>query len=300
MKEIGSYSSPFTLGHKALEELFDGTVIVQEKIDGSQFSFGVINGELFARSRNQMIDFDNAQMFELAVGVIKGIQEAIGLPEGYTFRGEYLSKPKHNTLKYARVPKNHIILFDIDAGNQDYLIPKSVQNTADEMNLEYVPTWQITHKPSMEQINNWLNVDSILGGCKREGLVFKNYSKYDNGKKVLMGKYVSDEFQEVHNKDWKKRNPPQTAFIDGLIADYATEARWMKARQHLLEAGELENEMRDIPKLLKEINQDVLSECEDEIKEKLFRYFWRKRIAKGITRGMPEWYKSLLAQEMLD
>jgi hypothetical protein len=42
---LRSYSSPFNLGHKALEDLFDGTVTVQEKIDGSQFSFGVFNGD---------------------------------------------------------------------------------------------------------------------------------------------------------------------------------------------------------------------------------------------------------------
>ena len=43
---IRSYSSPFNLGHKALAVLFSGSVTVQEKIDGSQFSFGIVDGEL--------------------------------------------------------------------------------------------------------------------------------------------------------------------------------------------------------------------------------------------------------------
>ena len=41
-----SYGKIFNLGHKETEALFDGPVVVEEKIDGSQFSFGSINGEL--------------------------------------------------------------------------------------------------------------------------------------------------------------------------------------------------------------------------------------------------------------
>jgi ATP-dependent RNA circularization protein (DNA/RNA ligase family) len=38
---ILSYPSIYALGHRAIRELFDGPVVVEEKIDGSQFSFGV-------------------------------------------------------------------------------------------------------------------------------------------------------------------------------------------------------------------------------------------------------------------
>jgi hypothetical protein len=42
---------------------------------------------------------------------------------------------------------------------------------------------------------------------------------------------------------------------------------------------------------MKEVSSDVLKECKDEILEQLFAYAWPK-ISKGITRGLPEWYKS--------
>lgn len=42
MDSFHSYPAVFNLGHKAIESLLtSGPVIVEEKIDGSQFSFGV-------------------------------------------------------------------------------------------------------------------------------------------------------------------------------------------------------------------------------------------------------------------
>jgi len=297
MKNLRSYSSPFNLGHKALADLFDGKVIVQEKIDGSQFSFGVRDGELFCRSRNQQIDFDDSGMFALAVATAKDRQSM--LEDGWTYRSEFLAKPKQNTLVYDRVPIGNVILFDIDAGDQDYLPPNQVSFTAEHIGLEYTPTWTHIGKPSMDQLNLWLEQKSILGNATIEGLVFKNYSKYGPDKKVLMGKYVSEKFREEHGKDWKQRNPGQNLFLANLVERYATEARWAKARQHLREAGELINAPQDIPLLLREANRDVLEECGDEIKEALFEHFWRQ-VSKGLTRGLPEWYKEQLAKEALD
>ena len=297
---IRGYSSPFNLGHKALAKLFDcESVIVQEKIDGSQFSFGIINGEIECRSRNQQVILDDAGMFDKAVATAIDLAQQGLLIEGYKYRGEYLMKPKANTLVYDRVPKGNIILFDIDRGDQDYLPYEDAIVLADSMDLEYVPSWECEGKPTVEMLETWMQKKSVLGNTTIEGLVFKNYDEYGRDSKVLMGKYVSDKFREVHDKDWKKRNPGDKAFVAVIIEQYATEARWMKTVQHLREAGELENEPRDIPKLFKEVSGDVLEECEQEIRDKLFKHFW-KQIARGLTRGLPEWYKELLAEEMLD
>jgi len=43
---LHSYPSVYAIGHKAIEEIFLGPVLIEEKIDGSQFSWGIIDGEL--------------------------------------------------------------------------------------------------------------------------------------------------------------------------------------------------------------------------------------------------------------
>lgn len=296
---ITHYSSPYNLGHKALNDFWDGgDIIVQEKIDGSQFSFGVINGGLFARSRGQRIDLDNPDnLFQEAIDTILAKYPTGCFPDGYVFRGEYLKKPKHNTLKYSRVPENHVILFDIDIGDQDYLPPEDVQDIANDLNFEYVPTWRIYKRPHGEDINTWLEEISILGGVKREGIVFKNYRLFDRGKKVLMAKYVNPEFREQHQKSWPKSG--SEFIIDEIVNYYKTDARWKKAIQHLHESGELQQAPQDIPNLMREVSEDIYAECEDEIKEFLFKHFW-KQISKGVTRGLPEWYKEYLAKEQME
>lgn len=295
---IRGYSSPFNLGHKALATLFNGVVTVQEKIDGSQFSFGLVEGELECRSRGQRVIKEEPGMFKLAVETAQELAQQGLLIEGYIYRGEFLQKPKHNTLVYARVPKGNIILFDIDRGDQCYLPFNEVAEIAKAMDLECVPSLEIGGKPTMEQLEEWMQRESVLGNTTIEGLVFKNYEEFGRDSKTLMGKYVSEKFREKHGGDWKKRNPGGKAFAATLTEQYATEARWAKARQHLQEQGKLENEMRDIPKLMQEINRDVLEDCGDEIREKLFKHFW-KQISRGLTRGMPEWYRETLAKGAL-
>ena len=72
-----------------------------------------------------------------------------------------------------------------------------------------------------------------------------------------------------------------------------TQARWQKALQHLREAGKIEDSVRDIGLLMREIPEDVLKECEEEIKEQLFKWAW-PHIRRSVARGAPEWYKEHL------
>ena len=55
---LHSYSTIYAIGHKAILELLSSSVVVEEKIDGSQLSFGLIDGELQCRSRKQQMVMD--------------------------------------------------------------------------------------------------------------------------------------------------------------------------------------------------------------------------------------------------
>ena len=138
----------------------------------------------------------------------------------------------------------------------------------------------------------YLQQNSFLGGQKIEGVVFKAYGRFGTDKKTLMGKYVSEAFKEVHKQAWAGQG--HDGILQKLIKEYRTPARWNKAVLHLAERGELQDAPQDIGPLLKEINEDVLRECRDDIKDELFKFFW-KDITRGLTRGFPEYYKAKLA-----
>ena len=214
---LRSYSSPYALGHKATECLWDGIVWAEEKIDGSQFSFGRIGDEWHCRSRKQDLshtvdDPAAAGMFKLAIETIVRLD----LHDGWVYRGEFLAKPKHNTLAYARVPKGNIILFDVDQSDQDYLDPYTAAGEAERLGLEFVPILgEYGGTTAVEDLKQLLVVPSVLGRTDVEGIVLKNYGVFDQSqKKVLMAKLVSADFQEAHQKDSKRRNPSKQDITD--------------------------------------------------------------------------------------
>ena len=279
-----SYPSIFALGHRAVSDLFLDDVIVEEKVDGSQFSFGRFDGELKCRSKGATINVDVPEkMFAEAVEVVKSLD----LTNGWTYRAEYLKKPKHNSLAYDRIPTNHLIVFDINSNEEEYIPYDAKRGEANRLGLETVPLLFSGRIDSPQSILGYLETVSVLGGQKIEGVVIKNYARFGLDKKALMGKYVSEAFKEVHSKEWKDGNPKQGDVIQRLILGLKTPARWNKAVQHLRERGELTDSPKDIGALIKEVQIDVSKECEDEIKEALYAYAL-PQIRRAVTGGLPE------------
>ncbi len=298
--DLRSYTKIYNLGHKALTDLFTDPVLIEEKIDGSQFSFGLIEGVLHCCSKRADIVIDGPSgMFDKGVETAKRLHSEGLLKEGWVYRGEFLNKPKHNSLAYGRVPEGNIILWDVDAGDQHYLTRAEKEEEARRIGLEIVPVFFSGTVESVEQLQELLETTSCLGGQKIEGYVIKNYHRYNVDGKTLMGKYVSERFRELNKKDFKDRNPGQGDIVLAVIDKYRCEARWDKAVQHLKEEGKLEHDPRDIGPLMKEVHRDILEECKDDIAEMVFKWTWKKA-ARGMTAGLPEWYKERMMKESFE
>lgn len=309
MSSWHSYASSFALGHKAVGELFLDPVTVEEKVDGSQFSFGIfdVGGDtrdgdpVFVpkvRSKGREIFISpegksSEGMFQKAIDAVLARCRDGLLTPGWTYRAEFLQKPKHNALAYDRVPKDNLIIFDVATGEERYLCYFDKLAEANRLGLETVPLLWEGWVTDPEQLKQFLDRTSVLGGQKIEGFVVKNYARFGKDKKILFGKYVSDSFKEVHDVSWKDDNPKQGEIVQQIIAWLRTPARWNKALQHLREAGRIEDTPRDIPNLFAEVPHDVKEEFEEEIKNRLFTWAW-PQISRGITAGMAEWYKEQL------
>lgn len=297
METVPSYCSSYQLTHKILANIFDGEVVVEEKIDGSQFSFGIVNGAISCRSKGVQINMQEPpKLFAKAVDYVKSIEPL--LHKDWVYRGEAVTSRNHNILCYDRVPKNYIIIFDIEISPQNFLSSDLREKQATRIGLETVPVY-LTGSCSLktEELMGLLEKQSILGGQKIEGFVVKNYNKFGPDKKILLGKVVSSQFKEIHSAKWGENNPNKSDFIKTLAASYKTDARFYKSIIHLKEKDLLTNSCHDIGPLLKEINADILKECKEEIAEKLFKHFWSE-ISRTVTKGFPEWYKELLLKEL--
>lgn len=318
---MNSYPSIYNLGHRAVRDLLTVPHYVEEKIDGSQFSFGVYHAlspieelargdaplELRVRSKGaEMIVDAPEKMFTKAVESVKERQHLLNI--GWTYRAEYLRVPKHNTLAYDRTPTGHLILFDVQTEKSEWLPYETKLTEAARIGLECVPLLFENRAPSVEPttLERFREIidttTSVLGGQKIEGIVIKQRGPdylYGTDKKELLGKFVSEQFKEAHKSEWKKTSPASGDILVQLGKQYCHPGRWLKAVQHLREAGTLTDSPKDIGALLIEVQKDLGKECKEEIMRALWKWA-NPHVMRAATRGLPEWYKEQLLKQQFD
>jgi len=300
MQSLPKYTKILTLGSAYTQNALKGEIIIQEKVDGSQFRFGINkNKELVIGTHRTIVTCpEENKMFAKGIKYVQSIEKILkSFPVNTYFFGEYLKTSKHNILEYDRIPNNHIILFDIFSNNKWITKRQELLNYANKLNLEIVPE---LYKGiiNLENLKKLLNTSSCLGKELVEGIVIKNYNQTILlGGKVfpLFTKYVRDKFKERHNTQWKKQSKKNS--IEKFIHSFNTKARWNKALQYLKENNQLENKPRDIGKLIKRVKDDIIEEETENIKDFLFKKFSCDILRKS-TYGLPEWYKNKLLENI--
>jgi hypothetical protein len=276
-----------------VRELFHDQVAIQEKVDGSQFSFSMDEHEqVHCRSSGvQLYPESMDETFRKGVEYAQSLSNR--LVPGYVYRCEYLLEPKHSSLTYARVPRNNFALFDVEIGREWYQSYTELQDTADKLEIEAVP--QLYYgEMTYEGLEQFLETDSFLGRVKIEGVVVKNYHRFCHATgKVLWAKYVSDDFKEVHATEWGGLAEKQADIHQQLIDEYRTTQRWEKAVLRMRDRGMLQNKVQDIGPLMATVWPDIVAECKPQIMEKLWQHHSR-RLQKAMVGGFPEWYKQRL------
>jgi len=285
----------------------EGYVIVEEKVDGSQFRIEIDDQGIISVGSRNVDNIHESDPAGFGIGVENALKIFDGLKadphEVITIYGEYLSKPKQNTIAYQRVPNQNIVIFDVVI-NGKYLDREEKERFAFSYGLECVPIlWKGDGKNFTDDIREeLLQSKSFLGHQagydKVEGIVVKNYTKYYDDSRFghLAGKHmcikiVNASFQEKN----KVENPGQGDKLENLINSYTSEARWNKSIQHKKEAGELSFEMRDMAKLAPAVVKDIEEEEKEAIKEELWKIIWPKIKGRAV-KGLPEHYMKFLEE----
>lgn len=296
MAKTAAFPKILHIGDKQILDLFEGEVEITEKLDGSQFSFGKIDGEVITRSKGREFD-EPDKLFKPVWEYVHSIADK--LPEGIFFYGETLGTPRHSTLAYDRTPKNFFAMFGVYvAETREFLNYDAIKEWSEKLDVDPIPLLykgEISQDKILEMVED---TPSYLGGQNIEGVVVKAYKPWmflgQIPLSVMSGKYVTEAFKEVHNKDWTRLNTGKGKF-DVLKENYRTEARWNKAIQHLKERGELTGTPKDIGALLKEINIDIETEEKENIKDQLYAIY-KGDIMKYATHGLAQWYKEKLVK----
>ncbi len=299
MSKTAAFPKILHIGDKQILDLFETEVEITEKIDGSQFGFGKTpEGELVIRSKGREIDEESAdKLFRPGVAYVLSIQDKI--PNGWFFYAETLHAPQHSTLAYDRTPKNFIALFGVyEVESRVFHNYDTIKHYADLFDVDTVPLLFRGETSAVNVLEMVKNTPSYLGGQNVEGVVVKAYKPWlflgQIPLSVMSGKYVTEEFKEVHQKDWSKLNTGKGKF-EVLKENYRTEARWNKGIQHLRDRGELTGTPKDIGALIKEVRVDIETEEKENIKEFLWSIY-KDDILKYSVFGLAQHYKESLVK----
>jgi len=302
---IPRYSKILNLGAPYTQNALVGDVIIQEKIDGSQLRWGFDKeGEFHVGSKGREIYSDNQEgVFALAFKHLHKLQVESENRKNTWFYGEYLQKPKHNCLKYDKVPLNNIVLFDCRF-HDEWMDRDSLGRMAACWDIDLIPevfTGNVLDEcaDSDKTPSEWLRelahaTNSYLGGVTAEGLVIKNYNQLiELGGEIrnLHTKFVRAEFREKN----MKANPSRKEGIDDVILSLRSENRWEKAIQHLRDDGKLKDDVTDIGNIIKEVHRDLLEEEGEALKERIWEKY-RKYVMSTVVRGFPDYYKDKLME----
>lgn len=254
------------------------SIVIQEKIDGSNAHFHISNGSFISYGNNYILNEHNH-----LCGFYYWVKENWKkVPRKYwnlNIYGEWLT-PHH--CEYPAQAYGQFYVFDImdDFGN--YLKQEDVEKIAKECGFLYAPILYHGEFTSWKDIVNYVG-QTKLGGLKGEGIVVKNQTELNNSKIPFYAKIVDIEFQESN----KARD--KVKFIDMneilkleeeklLVESIVTLARVRKIVLKLIDNGDLPFSWTnmDIEDTLKIVRGIVYQDClreEPEIVKKLGKAF---------------------------
>jgi len=265
-------------------EFYDKVVTVQEKVDGSQFSFwkDVGSSTVSVASRNRMLSGEESR-FRVAVAHVR----TLDVPPGVIFRGEVVSKFRHNKIVYSRLPKHNLVLWDLvvlDAGSMPYNKRNLLKSMGERFDLEVVhevcDPFKLT---SADELTKLVEGPSAFGE-EREGIVVRCRA----GVAKLVGQKMSEH---VHRRP-RDKGDDLAAFVAGSVnAERIIE----KAAEWLRDEGMLEFKDSDIGKVIRTVHEDLDNEFSADMRDLLFRKM-RKPIYAVISRNVATVYRKLLSE----
>ena len=108
----------------------------------------------------------------------------------------------------------------------------------------------------------------------------------------MAGKYVSDKFKERNQQHWKAKGNK----LEMFLKSFRSEGAWNKDIQHYRDKGLAMDSPKDIGGIIREIQDDIITENKEEAAEWLWKHF-QPQIRKIATSGFPEYYKRKLLKE---
>jgi hypothetical protein len=292
MAEFKKFTDVIRLGHKStIGVLTEGdNIIVQEKIDGANASFRVVDDEIYAFSRNTQLSADNTLRGFYTYAQTLDVSH---MNPDYIYFGEWLVAHK---IQYHLEAMNQFYLFDVfDTVTQRYLPFDVAIHEAYKLGLNLI------HVLYTGQYQGFDHLQSFVGksdyGDVGEGIVVKNVDYVNKYGDQMYVKLVSDAFAEVQKQKLPK-DPNQPATVEQeFVNTYVTTGRVDKMLHKLVDEGVLDEQygVEDMGVILRNLNVRIYDDLLKEESDSLPDGYDDKLLRKSIGRVLPTMVKDIIA-----
>lgn len=255
--EFRKYQSLERFGKTEVKDIEIGECVIFPKIDGTNSSVWLKEGEVRAGSRKKelSLEADNAGFYKFATAH-EGIKEYLKKHPTHRLYGEWLVP--HSLRTYRDDAWRRFYIFDvcIDKGEDEveYLPYNIYHPLLEEFDLDYIPPLGVVRNGTPEQFIHYLEENIFLIQDEKgagEGIVIKNYDFYNRFGRQTWAKMVTSEFKEKHVRSMRTPQVNDDYIVEEkIIKEFCTEAFIEKEYAKLVNAQDGRFNSKDIPKLL--------------------------------------------------
>src|SRR3989304_1867849 len=256
-------------GTNEVEGIDVGVCEIQPKLDGSNASCWMYNGELYTGSRNRLLSLDNDN-----AGFCRYVTD--NKEQYQTFLDEHPTKRLYmewlvpSSLKtYRKDTWKKAWIFDIYDDEINQFIPFEIyKDWLEKLNFNIIYPLATFKNPTTDQLQRLVESNTFLiedGKGAGEGIVIRNHEFRNRYGRICWAKIVRNEFKEMNKKSFGVPVLGEKSQVENDFAEkYVTEAfvDKTKAKIELLlkeEIGEIPR-AKLIPRLLETVYYDLINE----------------------------------------
>lgn len=229
--EFKKYQHIERLGNTEVNNIEIGVCYVFPKIDGTNSSVWLNEGNLCGGSRNRelSLDKDNAG-FLAAIKEDDAIINYLKKHPTHRLFGEWLVP--HSLKSYRDDAWRKFYIFDVcvDSENEtglEYIPYEVYQPMLEEFDLNYIAPLRIIKNGDYENFILCLEQNNFLvkdGHGTGEGIVIKNYDFYNKFGRQTWAKIVTSEFKEKHHKAMGAPITENRMIEESIVEEFVTSA----------------------------------------------------------------------------
>lgn len=264
-KMFKKYQHVEKFGNTEVQEIEFGECYIFPKIDGTNASAWIEDGEVCGGSRNRKLslDKDNAGFLEWLLHQ-ENIKSFLKDNPELRLYGEWLVP--HSLKTYRMDSWRKFYVFDVCKVVEDelkYLHFEEYSKLLEEYNIGFIPPLVIVKNPQFDRLQTACEKNTYLiqeNSGFGEGIVIKNYDFVNKYGRTCWAKVVTNEFKDKHIREMGANRINEKKMVEEEIAlNFCTKSLCEKVK------AKIENDRGDwksqyIPQLLATVYYDIVRE----------------------------------------